>query len=141
LQQFYATVKKIYCEDKTPIAPCIKTPDDERLLSCTAIQNGITITPDGTVIACSAIPLPLGNIVNDSIESILFSEQADAIIKALQVSSTPGCASCEDKFGCIRCPGIAYMDNLSMNTTPLEACRHTKAFKSISDNQNYNQVL
>jgi len=141
LQQFYATVKTFYSTENTPSTQCIKNLDDERLLSCTAIQNGITITPDGTVIACSSIPVPLGNIVKDSIDSILFSEQADAIIKALQLSSTPGCASCNERAGCIRCPGIAYMDNLSMNTIPLEACRHTKAFKSISEYVNYKKIL
>ncbi|MBN1575386.1 MAG: radical SAM protein [Chitinispirillaceae bacterium] len=132
LRRFYATIGSLYSIDQGEEEPCRGMPSDERLLSCTALQDGITVTPDGTVLACSSLPMPLGNIVSDRLETILFSEKADRIIEGLQLSSTPECASCADRIGCLRCPGLAFMDNGMLGTVPREACRHTNAFKAIA---------
>ena len=133
LRRYYATFWKIFGSGAEEELPCRSVPEDERLLSCTALQNGITITPDGTVIPCSSLPIPLGNILEDTLEAILFSEKADRIIEGLQLSSTPVCAACADRIGCLRCPGLAYMDNARFGTVPREACRHNEAFKSVTE--------
>jgi hypothetical protein len=57
------------------------------------------------------VPISLGNIITDSLESMLFSPLADSIIKNLQLSSTPHCAVCIDNQNCLRCPGLGFMDN------------------------------
>lgn len=129
LEQYYDTLEHLsrYDTATTEIPSC----EDERLLSCTAIQSGITINPDGTVIPCSAVPVALGNITTDSLESILFSPIADIIIEKLQLSSTPVCNNCVDNRNCIRCPGLGYMDNGMFSGIPVEACKHTRAFKNV----------
>jgi radical SAM protein with 4Fe4S-binding SPASM domain len=129
LRRFYATLRALDNPGGDD-GPCRVKTEDPRLLSCTALQDGFTITPDGTVIPCSALPVPLGNIVSDSLDAILFSGRAESIIESLQLTATPECTSCIDRIGCIRCPGLAYMDNGMAATVPREACRHTAAFKA-----------
>jgi len=132
LATFYTTTRRLY--GKTVIA--MEEPynaSDERFLSCTALQNGFTIQPDGTVIACQSVPDRLGNITRQSPESILFSKQADRIIQQLQLSSNSTCSHCEDRIGCLRCPGIACMEEGALNAVPQEACRHNRVFKSLSE--------
>ncbi len=130
LVRFYSTLRRLFGSvDETDIRS-FNEKTDVRLLSCTAIQNGFTITPDGTVIPCTSVPIKLGNIIDDEMETILFSEKADGIIDKLQLSATPVCASCIDRIGCLRCPGLAFMENSTFGTVPFEACRHTRAFKA-----------
>lgn len=131
LRQFYSTMKQLYDAENKLEPQCNIIHTDERFLSCTALQSGITIAPDGTVYACSALPIPLGNIITDTVEEIVFSTKADGIIDALQLSATPVCAACSDRIGCVRCPGLSYMDNSTLGTVPYEACRHTSAFKAV----------
>jgi AdoMet-dependent heme synthase len=138
LELFYATLDRLYGNVENECTPIV--PGNEAL-SCTAIRNGITIAPDGTVYACSALPVPLGNIITDELDTILFSDIADTIINGLQISSTEGCCTCADRFGCIRCPGIAYLDHGGFGLMPKEACRHTAAFKTITGRKHDNRNI
>jgi radical SAM protein with 4Fe4S-binding SPASM domain len=131
LQQYYSTLQQLHDTESEREPQCKTIHTDERFLSCTALQSGITIAPDGTVYACSALPIPLGNIITDTVEEIVFSKKADSLIADLQLSATPACAACSDRIGCVRCPGLSYMDNNTLGTVPFEACRHTFAFKTV----------
>jgi AdoMet-dependent heme synthase len=130
LELFYSTTRRLYGSE-TPERQEPYPSADERFLSCTALQNGFTLQPDGTVIACQSIPASLGNITTEPLEKILFSRQADSIIRQLQLSSNTTCSSCGDHIGCLRCPGLAYLEDGALDAVPREACRHDRVFRAL----------
>jgi radical SAM protein with 4Fe4S-binding SPASM domain len=74
---------------------------------CAAGISGLTILPDGTVVPCRRLPLPLGNIRTDSLREIWAGSE---ILERLRNrDGYPGqCGKCRRWAVCRGCRAIAY---------------------------------
>jgi radical SAM protein with 4Fe4S-binding SPASM domain len=74
---------------------------------CAAGLSGLTILPDGTLLPCRRLPLPLGNVREDSIREVWASSE---VLRALRDRSRykGKCGSCRNWAHCRGCRAIAY---------------------------------
>lgn len=74
---------------------------------CAAGISGITILPDGTLIPCRRLPVPLGNIKKDSLREIWATSE---VLEALRDRSRykGKCGACSRWAQCRGCRAIAY---------------------------------
>ena len=87
------------------------TGDDEAM--CGAAHDFASITPHGLVYPCLSMRIPMGNIREQSFESIWYatSDPLIAQVRGATWSSLPVCGSCDAKGVCQRCPGLAYHED------------------------------
>jgi radical SAM protein with 4Fe4S-binding SPASM domain len=87
---------------------------------CAAGISGLTIMPDGTVVPCRRLPLPLGNIRTDSLREIWVES---AILNQLRDRSRykGKCGACRRWALCRGCRAIAYAASLGRRQEDLLA--------------------
>ena len=91
-------------------------------LPCGAGQNAFSIGPDGTVHPCTALRLPLGNIVRDDF-SVIKENPILLELRALSFGDLDGCCSCELAALCGRCPGVALIETGRFDGPSPSACQ------------------
>ncbi len=79
---------------------------------CAAGVSGITITPDGTLLPCRRLNIPIGNILNDNLRAIW---AASPVLIALRDRERyeGKCGTCDQWTRCRGCRAIAYQYSLS----------------------------
>jgi radical SAM protein with 4Fe4S-binding SPASM domain len=74
---------------------------------CSIGIDSITIMPDGTVLPCRRLPIPIGNLLSDSIFKIWYT--SDTLWKIRNKNNLKGkCNKCELIPRCSGCRAIAY---------------------------------
>ncbi len=101
-----------------PVAACLRNDTIEKdgdfpLGGCSAGVSGLTILPDGTVLPCRRLEVPLGNIRRDSLREI-WSESE--VLAALRDKTRYGgnCGRCEKWALCRGCRAIAYASSANL---------------------------
>lgn len=96
-----------------PVASQFKNKPDNRDLGdialggCAAGISGLTIMPDGTMLPCRRMPIPLGNIRRDSFREVWAT--SDVLNDLRDRSKYKGkCGSCNKWANCRGCRAIAY---------------------------------
>ena len=87
---------------------------------CAAAISGLTILPDGTVVPCRRLPIPLGNVRQDSLREIW----ADSpILEQLRDRDryAGSCGTCRRWAHCRGCRAIAYAGSLARGEADLLA--------------------
>ncbi len=112
----------------------IKTPDDV-LLDCGSGRNVISITPEGKVVPCISLPIELGDLRQQTVHEILKSGKLNQIIDQTSLNNIKGCANCNDKLMCFRCPGLGYLESGHWGKPSPESCRHNKIIKTFYKDQ------
>jgi radical SAM protein with 4Fe4S-binding SPASM domain len=80
---------------------------------CAAGVSGLTILPDGTVIPCRRLPIPLGSVREDSLREVWAnSEILEQLRDRRQYKGK--CGSCERWAVCRGCRAIAYAYSLTI---------------------------
>ncbi|GBE00150.1 antilisterial bacteriocin subtilosin biosynthesis protein AlbA [bacterium BMS3Abin07] len=81
--------------------------DSTPMGGCAAGVSGMTIMPDGTLLPCRRMPIPLGNIRKDSFREIWAT--SPVLLKLRDKSSYAGkCGKCRRWVSCRGCRAIAY---------------------------------
>lgn len=85
----------------------VKDNGDIALGGCAAGISGLTIMPDGTLLPCRRLPVPIGNILKDSLREVWASSE---VLNALRDRSMykGKCGSCNKWAHCRGCRAIAY---------------------------------
>ena len=74
---------------------------------CAAGVSGLTIMPDGTVVPCRRLPIPLGNLKEDSLREIW--SMSPVLNDLRDKDKYKGkCGSCQNWANCRGCRAIAY---------------------------------
>ena len=74
---------------------------------CSAGLDGLCILPDATVFACRRLPIPIGNLKEDSIEKIWST--SDLLWQIRDEQNLKGkCNSCDLVYQCSGCRAMAY---------------------------------
>lgn len=88
-----------------------KLMDDEEGVPCSAGYSNICINYDGTVWPCNTLVMDCGNIKNDSLSNIWKNSKKLNEWRIKGKEKLKVCEDCKLKKKCIRCPGLAYMEN------------------------------
>jgi len=72
---------------------------------CSAGNFGMAVLPDGTVLPCRRLPIPVGNITRESLIEIYF---LNPFMKKLRNRENCECSDCPYISRCYGCRGIAY---------------------------------
>ena len=87
---------------------------------CAAGISGLTILPDGTVVPCRRLPVPLGNVRQDSLREIWAN--SEILEKLRDRDQYEGkCGSCRRWANCRGCRAIAYAFSLARGEADLLA--------------------
>ena len=116
----------------TPAARSVAGGDDVRPLDhtpCRAGQQSLSITPYGEVWPCNALPMPCGNLREQSFASIWNGSNQLAEIRDLRWAKLAECNVCELRSYCQRCHGMALVEQGTVRGPSLEACRHAVAVR------------
>ena len=127
LRTFYRTTMADFL-DKTYAGPDAAASKDElRPLThtpCRAGQQSLAITPTGDVWPCNALPVPCGNLRQQSFADIWWGSPQLAEVRDLRWAKIAECNVCTLRPYCQRCHGMALVEQGDMKGPSLEACRH-----------------
>ena len=115
-----------------PGTPAATAPDELRPLHhtpCRAGQQSVSISPTGDVWPCNALPLPCGNLRQQSFQAIWTGSAELADVRELRWARLAECNVCALRPYCQRCHGMALVEHGSMQGPSLEACRHAVAVR------------
>ena len=74
---------------------------------CSVGLDGLCILPDATVLGCRRLPIPIGNLKDDSIEKVWFT--SDLLLQIREKQNLKGkCNSCDLVYQCSGCRAMAY---------------------------------
>ncbi|MHB8809804.1 MAG: radical SAM protein [Desulfobulbaceae bacterium] len=95
---------------------------------CAAAISGLTILPDGTVVPCRRLPIPLGNVRQDSLREIWANSP---VLEQLRDRDryAGNCGTCPRWAHCRGCRAIAYSTSLARGEADLladdpQCCNH-----------------
>jgi radical SAM protein with 4Fe4S-binding SPASM domain len=101
---------------------------------CDAGRSVCSITPDGTVYPCIQMPIPLGNLTQQSFGDIWHS-QAARDLRTLSYDALTECQNCEINGYCLRCSGVAYLEGNGLLGPSPSACAGARVIASILRNR------
>lgn len=91
-------------------------------LPCSAGHNGCYVSPYGDVCPCVQMPLPAGNLRQESFEAIWYGSGALRRLRAIRESDVRICRECGIRMYCARCPGLALMEQGDVQGPSERAC-------------------
>ncbi len=122
VHELYEEISKLKFENMRivtgdPVASCLLFPEATGATGkvpvggCSAGLSGITFMPDGTILPCRRLDVPLGNILADSFREIWATSP---VLQDLRDKSLyPGkCGTCAIWASCRGCRAIAYANTL-----------------------------
>jgi radical SAM protein with 4Fe4S-binding SPASM domain len=116
----------------TPAAIAVAGGEELRPLDhtpCRAGQQSVAIMPYGDVWPCNALPVPCGNLREQSFQEIWRGSAELADVRDLRWAKLAECNVCELRSYCQRCHGMALVEQGDMRGPSLEACRHAVAVR------------
>jgi radical SAM protein with 4Fe4S-binding SPASM domain len=128
LKRFYRTTMAGHLE-RTFIGPESMQAKGEELrplhhAPCRAGQQSVSISPNGDVWPCNALPMPCGNLRQQSFAEIWSGSPELASVRGLTWASLAECNRCSLRPYCQRCHGMALVEHGQVAGPSLEACRH-----------------
>jgi len=96
---------------------------------CGAGRTSSLVTPDGDVLICPLIPIPLGNVRARSFRDIWISSPLRASVDALTWGDLEGCSACDLMPWCTRCHGNALVEDGCLTGPSRLACAAAAALR------------
>jgi radical SAM protein with 4Fe4S-binding SPASM domain len=103
------------------------SPEELEKRVCLAAVNNCRILPNGDVIPCSRILLPMGNIYKDDFEDIWRNAPVAKQLRNLRRKDLKTCAKCENFNICLICPGLSWNYNADLLSPADEVCYMVEA--------------
>lgn len=110
----------------------------EGTANCACGRTGFCINPIGEVYPCVGLPVPLGNLQNNNFKEIWNKGGMLQKLREPGISSLPACSKCELLNKCVRCKGMAYIEDGSIFSRSKEACRITNIVEEVVKNGKEN---
>ncbi|ACY13085.1 radical SAM/SPASM domain-containing protein [Haliangium ochraceum] len=96
---------------------------------CRAGQQAVSITPQGKVWPCNALPIECGDLRERSFAAVWQDSPPLAEVRELRWAAIAECRRCELRSYCQRCHGMALLEQGELRGPSLEACRHAVAVR------------
>lgn len=102
---------------------------------CDAGVSAGFIDARGDVYPCPQLLVNLGNVIDESIEHIWHSSEQVMRFRDLRVKTPHGCSDCKMAILCVRCPGLALLEDGDFLGPSSRACKTMEALEKLIDNQ------
>lgn len=79
-------------------------------IPCSAGHNSCYVSPYGDVYPCVQMPIPTGNLREQSFHDIWRYSPQMGRVRDVRESQLPVCSTCSIRQFCERCPGLAHME-------------------------------
>lgn len=91
------------------------------------------ISPYGDLYPCIQYPLYCGNLRRESFKYIWENSPKILQVRRLRITHLTSCVNCELKNYCRYCPGIALLEEGSLDKAPQRCCREAKILKKMGE--------
>lgn len=105
-------------------------------IPCSAGHNTCYISPYGEVYPCVQMPIPAGNLRQESFEDIWRRSPQLQRVRAVREKDLAVCARCAIRKYCERCPGLAQMEGGDLLGAYERACELAEAKARIAGREN-----
>lgn len=110
----------------------------EGTVNCSCGRTGFCINPIGDIYPCVGLPFSLGNLRKSNFKEIWNKGEMLQSIRDTGINSLPVCSKCELFSVCMRCKGMAYVEDGSITGISKEACRITNIIEEVIKNEKKN---
>lgn len=111
----------------------INSRSEERVLGCGAAANHCIIDFNGEVLPCSQIRLSGGNVTKEPFRYIWRDSHFLNQLRAIRELPVPGCAGCPYLEQCVRCPGLAWLEDGGLALRSSWACKVARIYSEVED--------
>jgi AdoMet-dependent heme synthase len=98
---------------------------------CRAGQDICAINPQGLMLACHTLTLPMGDLRTQSFREVWRGSQQLQDIRSLTWARIEECNVCDVRKYCSRCHGMAYLEDGKLDGPSHEACRHAVILRDL----------
>ena len=109
-------------------APSPGTPDQR---TCGIALNGLLVDPYGTVYPCVQTRMPAGNVRQQSLGEIWQNSPVWKELGNLTLGELPVCGTCELRTICVRCHGLALVEDDDLRGPAYINCREALARREV----------
>jgi radical SAM protein with 4Fe4S-binding SPASM domain len=104
----------------------------EAMINCRSGRTGFCINPVGEVYPCVGFPVSVGSLRKKSFKEIWDSSNFLKKIRKQDLEALPECSQCTLLSLCMRCKGMAYVEDGDILGPSKEACRIAKIVKEVA---------
>jgi radical SAM protein with 4Fe4S-binding SPASM domain len=101
---------------------------------CGAGANSLSVSPDGAIHPCLALPHPLGQFPHVSLKEVWETAPFFRSFGALRLSNVERCSQCDKLIYCNRCPGAWEAETGSIIVPPEYTCLLASTYAEVSLN-------
>ena len=98
---------------------------------CNSGLNIITIDPYGEVFPCVQVRMPAGNLRQQSLRTVWRESLVLRRMREITQASFPVCSTCELREFCVRCPGLALVEDGDLFGPSSVACREARLRRQV----------
>ncbi|MFC1658657.1 radical SAM protein [Candidatus Omnitrophota bacterium] len=103
----------------------------EGMVNCRCGRTGFCINPRGEIYPCVGLPVSAGSLREESFKKIWDNSAFIRSIRQAGTDDLPLCSQCALLSLCMRCKGMAYMEDGSILAPSQEACRIAHIVKEV----------
>ncbi|HDP69823.1 MAG TPA: radical SAM protein [Actinobacteria bacterium] len=104
---------------------------DKDSLICGFGRTGCCINPYGDIYPCVGVPIVAGNLRKRSFNDIWRNSETLRKIRGFTINNLKKCVNCDYLLLCLRCSGIAYIEEGDLLAAPKEFCRIAKIMREV----------
>lgn len=102
---------------------------------CSAGVSTCSINPYGKVFPCIQLYYTMGDIRRNSFHEIWRDSPAAKVLRNVRFGDLRECGACPNIVHCLRCPGLALLEDGDMLGRSTEACRQAEAYRRVKEQQ------
>ena len=102
---------------------------------CPSIRNSLFIDHEGVIYPCNRFFIKLGDIYNSSISEIWNNSKELRMLQDVKWGDVKECIECANNKYCVRCPGVALLEDGNMFSKSSLACNIAKTREKLYSNQ------
>jgi len=99
--------------------------------TCNIANNAIVVDPYGNVFPCVQVRLNAGNLREKSLREIWASSPVWQTLRRMSLCALPVCRACALRAWCVRCHGLAHIENGDLYGPALANCREALARRQV----------
>ena len=103
----------------------------EEMVTCRAARTGFSISPVGEIYPCVGLPVPVGSLRQNSFSQIWNTSDFIRQIREVKLDDLAQCSKCDLLPICMRCMGMAYIEDGGILAPSKEACRIANIVKEV----------
>ncbi len=119
-------------KDNAAFVPC---GENELVAICRMGISECAVNPFGDVYPCVSAPMAVGNLRAEKFASIWHNSNALKKIREITVSDLKECSGCALASDCLRCPGLALLEENDILAAPAECCRVTRIIREVNNHE------